>query len=150
MVTSRNRVYILISQPDYPNRCAHACLEELERTFVAKAGDQSLSASSHRALNRSCQSLLQKVFQKYDNVAEVDRLSQVNQKVENVKLVMQENVEMALANCVVLENIENMTEDLQNQVYLFILFSLVYFYFNRLVCFNPTHTTFDVRCGGRT
>ena len=86
---------------------------------MAKAGDQSLSASSHRALNRSCQSLLQKVFQKYDNVAEVDRLSQVNQKVENVKLVMQENVEMALANCVVLENIENMTEDLQNQAGMF-------------------------------
>ena len=34
---NRSRVYILISQVDYPSRCCHACLEELERTFIAKA-----------------------------------------------------------------------------------------------------------------
>jgi len=33
----RGRVYILIAQVDYPSRCSHSCLEELERTFIAKA-----------------------------------------------------------------------------------------------------------------
>ena len=50
--------------------------------------------------------MLQKVCQKYDNLSEVDKLASVTKKVETVKLVMQENVELALQNCVKLETIE--------------------------------------------
>ena len=85
--------------------------------------------ASNGSLDRSCHSLLQKIFQKYDNVAEVDRLSQVTQKVESVKIVMQENVEMALANCVVLENIEQVVLD-------FLIFS----FFSSEIIFSSIHT----------
>ena len=50
--------------------------------------------------------MLQKICAKYDNLAEVDKLASVTRKVETVKLVMQENVDLALKNCVKLETIE--------------------------------------------
>ncbi len=50
--------------------------------------------------------MLQKICQKYDNLNEVDKLALVSAKVDSIKLVMQDNVDMALQNCVKLESIE--------------------------------------------
>lgn len=50
--------------------------------------------------------MLRKLCEKYDNLLEVDKLAAVMNKVDSVKLVLQENVQVALANCVTLENIE--------------------------------------------
>jgi hypothetical protein len=60
-----------------------------------------------------------KICQKYDNLAEVDKLAAVAKKVDSVKLVMQENVDLALQNCVKLENIEKAAEELQQQAGVF-------------------------------
>jgi hypothetical protein len=57
-------------------------------------------------LDKVCGSILQKTCQKYDNLSEVDKLASVTKKVDTVKLVMQENVELALKNVVKLETIE--------------------------------------------
>ena len=56
---------------------------------------------------------------KYDDLASVDRMASVNKKVDTVKLVMQENVDMALQNCVKLEHIERAAEELQQQAGVF-------------------------------
>jgi hypothetical protein len=111
-------IYILICQQNYPQRCAHACLEELNRNFAAKAGDKATTAKD-RALDKTCAPILQKLCQKYDNLAEVDKLASVQKKVDTVKLVMQENVDMALQNCVKLESIERAAEELQQQAGVF-------------------------------
>jgi heme/copper-type cytochrome/quinol oxidase subunit 2 len=50
---------------------------------------------------------------------EVDKLASVNKKVEIVKLVMQENVDLALQNCVKMETIDLATEELQQQAGVF-------------------------------
>lgn len=63
--------------------------------------------------------MLLKICGKYDNLAEVDKLAAVSKKVDSVKLVMQENVDMALQNCVKLENIERQAEELQQQAGVF-------------------------------
>lgn len=55
---------------------------------------------------RSCASLFQKICQKYDDLSEVDKLAALTKKVETVKLTMQENIDVALQNCVKLESIE--------------------------------------------
>ncbi len=47
-----------------------------------------------------------KLCRKYDNLNEVDKLASVAMKVDSIKLVMQDNVDQALQNCVKLENIE--------------------------------------------
>lgn len=86
--------------------------------FVAKFGDQAKTAKD-RALNSAAAQLLQKICQKYDNLQEVDKLAAVTQKVDSVKLVMQDNVDIALQNCVKLESIERQAEELQQQAGLF-------------------------------
>jgi tetrahydromethanopterin S-methyltransferase subunit F len=111
-------IYILICQQNYPQRCSHACLEELQRQFTAKAGDKATTAKD-RALDKTCGPILQKLCQKYDNLAEVDKLASVQKKVDTVKLVMQENVDLALQNCVKLESIERAAEELQQQAGVF-------------------------------
>ena len=60
-----------------------------------------------------------KICQKYDNLADVDKLAAVAKKVDSVKLVMQENVDIALQNCVKLESIEKAAEELQQQAGVF-------------------------------
>ena len=66
-----------------------------------------------------CAPMLQKICAKYDNLAEVDKLASVTRKVESVKLVMQENIDVALQNCVKLESIEKQAEELQQQAGVF-------------------------------
>jgi hypothetical protein len=73
--------------------------------FIEKVGDKATTAKD-RALDKTCNALLVKICQKYDNLAEVDKLAAVAKKVDTVKLVMQENVDLALQNCVKLESIE--------------------------------------------
>lgn len=72
-----------------------------------------------RSLDKPCAGLLLKICQKYDNLAEVDKLAAVAKKVDSVKLIMQENVDLALQNCVKLETIEKAAEELQQQAGVF-------------------------------
>lgn len=72
-----------------------------------------------RALDKTTGTLLQKICAKYDNLQEVDKLAAVTAKVDSVKLVMQENVDIALQNCVKLESIEKAAEELQQQAGVF-------------------------------
>lgn len=111
-------IYIMISKFNYPQRVAHAALEELQRSFMAKAGDKA-STAKDKALDKTCGSILLRICEKYDNLAEVDKLASVSRKVDTVKLVMQENVDLALKNCVKLESIERAADDLQQQAGVF-------------------------------
>ena len=102
-------IYILITSNYYPQRAAFACLSELQRTFVAKVGGQEAAEAKDKAYNRSCASLFETICAKYNNLAEIDKLAAVTKKVDTIKVVMQENVNVALANCVKLEAIEQAT-----------------------------------------
>ncbi len=75
------------------------------KQFLAKTGTKSLEVKE-KGLDKACGDLLRKLCEKYDNLLEVDKLAAVMNKVDSVKLVLQENVQVALANCVTLENIE--------------------------------------------
>lgn len=118
MADSEGRIYIAITASSYPTRVAAQCVDDLSRTFVAKAGDKSMTCKE-KALDKACKNLFEKLCAKYDNLNEVDVLSGVTAKVESVKLVMQENVELALQNCVTLESIEEKAEQLQQQAGVF-------------------------------
>lgn len=85
---------------------------------MAKFGDKATTAKE-RSLDKPSSSLLLKICQTYDNLAAVDKLSAVSKKVDSVKLVMQENVDIALQNCVKLESIEKAAAELQQQAGVF-------------------------------
>eukprot|EP00349_Pseudokeronopsis_sp_Brazil_P008184 CAMPEP_0202965822 /NCGR_PEP_ID=MMETSP1396-20130829/9919_1 /ASSEMBLY_ACC=CAM_ASM_000872 /TAXON_ID= /ORGANISM="Pseudokeronopsis sp., Strain Brazil" /LENGTH=212 /DNA_ID=CAMNT_0049688933 /DNA_START=100 /DNA_END=738 /DNA_ORIENTATION=- len=113
-----NLIYILICTNTYPQRVAHQLLEELQRTFVNKIGDKATTAKE-RSLDKTCAQMFRTICVKYDNLSEVDKLAAVSKKVDAVKLVMQENIDIALQNCVKLESIEKAAEELQQQAGVF-------------------------------
>jgi hypothetical protein len=82
--------------------------------FSASYGDKARAAKDG-ALDKPASKLLLKLCQKYDDVNSIDKLAATFAKVQSVKLVMQDNVDLALQNCVKLESIERAAEDLQQQ-----------------------------------
>lgn len=83
-----------------------------------KVGDKATTAKE-RSLDKNCSQTFKSICAKYDNVQEVDKLSAVTKKVDAVKLVMQDNIDLALQNCVKLESIEKAAEELQQQAGVF-------------------------------
>eukprot|EP01032_Pedospumella_encystans_P011880 gene11880-13780_t len=114
----KNLVYVLITSPNYPLRCAHACLEELQRTFTLKMGER-VATAKERSLDGASKKFLQAMCAKYDNLPEVDKLAALSGKVNSVKLVMQSNVDAALQNCVKLDSLEAQAEELQQAAGMF-------------------------------
>ena len=77
------------------------------------------STAKERSLDKTCSQMFGTICVKYDNLSEVDKLAAVAKKVDSVKLVMQENIDIALQNCVKLESIEKAAEELQQDAALF-------------------------------
>lgn len=112
-------IYICICAMQYPSRHANALLDELRRTFGAKCGEKARTALRESALTKDCAGLFGKLCVKYDDLASIDGLNRTLAKVESVKMIMQENIEVALQNCVSLESIDKQAEDLQAQAGMF-------------------------------
>jgi hypothetical protein len=72
-------------------------------------GGPEAANAKEKTYNKTCASLFNSICKKYDNLTEVDKLAAVQKKIQNVQLVMQENVSLALENCVKLESIEAAT-----------------------------------------
>lgn len=117
-VDELNLIYILITAPQYKPNCAYMCLEELQRQFMVQVGQKATTAQSDQ-YSSQCRNLMMVLCKKYNDLAQVDKLAAVSKKVENVKVVMQDNVDLALQNCVKLENIEKQAEELQQQAGVF-------------------------------
>jgi hypothetical protein len=88
-------------------------LKKKKIKFVNKVGDKATSAKE-RSLDKTCSTLFSNICRKYDNLAEVDKLAAVSKKVDAVKIIMQENVDLALQNCVKLESIEKQAGNVNN------------------------------------
>jgi hypothetical protein len=81
-------------------------------------GEKATTAKKD-SLSSSCDSLMSKLCGKFDNLGDVDKLSAVKKQVDSVKVVMQDNINIALQNCVKLESIEATSEELQQQAGIF-------------------------------
>ena len=82
-------------------------------------GGHAATEAKEKAFDRTCATLFSDLLARYNNLAEVDKLSAVSQKIDAVKMTMQENVSMALSNCVKLEQIEQATG--KNEFLLFLV-----------------------------
>ena len=74
-----------------------------------KYAPPSIASAKEQTFSRGFKDQLRKLCVKYNNPADVDALANAKRKVESVKLVMQDNIEMALQNCVKLETMEKAT-----------------------------------------
>mmetsp|Transcript_18270 Transcript_18270/g.30466 ORF Transcript_18270/g.30466 Transcript_18270/m.30466 type:complete len:260 (-) Transcript_18270:300-1079(-) len=113
-----NLIYIMICTTEYPRRCADLCLHELQSVFRATAGRKSLTCKDE-GLSGYCKSHMSKICEKYDEIEQVDALARTNNKVENLKLAMQQNIEISLQNTVKMEDVQNRANDLSMQANVF-------------------------------
>lgn len=104
LLLHKDSIFIVITREDYPNRCMHAVLLELISLSEAKI----VTAPSLKSLAL-----------KYDDIELVDKLMKVQNKVNVVTLTMQNNIDVALQNCVKAEKIESDTEVLMQQAGIF-------------------------------
>eukprot|EP00629_Pelagomonadales_sp_RCC1024_P009826 CAMPEP_0119264730 /NCGR_PEP_ID=MMETSP1329-20130426/3741_1 /TAXON_ID=114041 /ORGANISM="Genus nov. species nov., Strain RCC1024" /LENGTH=220 /DNA_ID=CAMNT_0007264521 /DNA_START=75 /DNA_END=734 /DNA_ORIENTATION=+ len=111
-------IYLAITGTGYPLRHAAGLLAELRQTFAPKA-DKGLNVAAEGGLNREMDSRLARLCEQYDDLSRVDQLHSTLAKVESVKVVMQDSIELALQNCVSLESIDQKADELQSQAGMF-------------------------------
>mmetsp|Transcript_8213 Transcript_8213/g.25708 ORF Transcript_8213/g.25708 Transcript_8213/m.25708 type:complete len:240 (-) Transcript_8213:53-772(-) len=111
-------IYLAITGTTYPLRHAAGLLQDLRQTFAPKA-DKGLNARGEGVLNGDLQGKFARLCAQYDDLANVDQLHATLAKVETVKIVMQDSIELALANCVSLEAIDQKADELQSQAGMF-------------------------------
>lgn len=97
-----NIVYYIVCKDGYPVRLLTKCIEDMKNYY-----------NGYKKVNKKMTSgLLKSICDRYNNPAEIDKLTKVQQKVNSVKSVMQENIEIALQNCVKLDTLERQAEEL--------------------------------------
>lgn len=104
---------VMSTAPTYPQRVAMRALTEAQSEFASAVGTRWSTARKENGLSDSARSTFARMCEKWDNLYQVDTLGATQAKVEAVKLQMQDNLQVALENCVKLEKIEQDAEELQ-------------------------------------
>ena len=112
------RRYVAITATDYPLRHASGLLGELKGAFAPKA-TKGLNTRLAGGLNGDLQPKFSRLCARYDDLTQVDNIHATLGKVEAVKVVMQDSIELALQNCVSLEAIDQKADELQSQAGMF-------------------------------
>ncbi|KAF0687887.1 Aste57867_20379 [Aphanomyces stellatus] len=94
MLDAGDFVYFCITPSVYPVRVAHLLLNEVHAQFAAAFAAAALKAT----LGNDCTKMLAGLASKYNDVTQVDKLAQVQQKVEDVKGTMKDSINLALNN----------------------------------------------------
>lgn len=118
MTDDLNLIYVLICDKEYPQRCALLFLQELLPVFRATVGQKSFTSKEGGA-TKTCKSLFVKMCEKYNDVSSIDVLARTQSKVDGIKLVMQQNIELSLQNAVKLEEMQDNVEDLSKKADVF-------------------------------
>ena len=100
-------LYLVICDREYQQRMAFKLLGELRRDFDAQfAGD--ISSASHGGLSKAAEGTLKRIVQRYNEAENVDKVAAVRMQVDDVKGVMQGNIQNVLRNQ---ENIETLLDE---------------------------------------
>jgi len=110
----QGRVFTLVSSPKYSPRIAFAALDNLQQSFNKEFGTRT-STAQEESLSRPSQQIFRLIFERFQNPANVDKLAEVQEKIDVVKTTMKENIQQLLVNNEKLEQIEMAAEHLNNQ-----------------------------------
>lgn len=100
----------MVTSENYPQRVAFQFLSELQQTFESLHQSKFSSAKEHELTRTSCKLFLELV-RKYEHPHQVDKLASVSVQVDQVKGMMQENINTVLSNK---ENLSHLVHDTQN------------------------------------
>lgn len=111
---SRNCLYACgIRDPGYPDRVAYQCLAEVQERVHMTQGD-SLQSVGSLALSKPLKKPVREIIKKYQ-LADKDKTTEVQGKVDELKSNMQNNVRTLLDTQHNLENLEQRTETMTRQ-----------------------------------
>lgn len=114
----QQRVYIVITVADYPERLVFPMINELIPAFKEDLGERALTCAEG-ALNKKVEPLFSRLVKEYNDPSTKDSVSRVQAKVEDVKLTMSNNIDGMLRSIEKSERIETDTKRLQDQARLF-------------------------------
>jgi hypothetical protein len=108
------RVFIVITSKGYPSRYIYGSadgntrgiLAELKKQFVERFGDASLTCPAG-GLNSKASGILKGLTTEFNDIQNMDKLANVQAKVEGVKSVMASSINQALKNTEKLEDIDD-------------------------------------------
>ena len=95
----------IITKIEYPQRLVLDCLKEIKL--------------QHNLNEQYIKPILEKIHKKYNKPENFDKLTQVSNKVDQTKNVMQDNINQALLNIDTLDSLEKKSEDLSIQAGIF-------------------------------
>ncbi len=99
------KIFVMVCVREYPRRVGLQCLEEMDLYFIS---------------NKPTPINLKGFYNKYNQIEQLDVLSNVKAKVENTQIIMHDNITKALENQVKLESIEIQSEELMQSSGIFL------------------------------
>ena len=117
-IVENNIIYMCMCDDKNKRRIPFAYLDDIKQRFKSAYGDRAQTAHAF-AMNDDFGRVLQKQMDYY-NSSEADSFAQVNSKLDDVKNVMMQNIEMVLERGEKLELLVDKTERLQAQAFQFV------------------------------
>lgn len=113
LIDTNGRVYIAITSKGYPSRYIYGSpdgstrgvLNELKRATLERFGDFSLTCPAG-GLESKARTLLQSLCTEFNDLKSIDKIANVQSKVDAVTGQMQKNIELALKNTDRIEDID--------------------------------------------
>lgn len=91
----QGRIYAIVTAKKYSVRLAFAALDEVKSDFSSEFGPKVPSATEE-SLSKISKETLQEIASKYADPASLDKLVAVQEKINVVKVVMNENIKQVL------------------------------------------------------
>lgn len=107
-------LFLVVAAREYHQRSAFKFLADLRREFDARFGND-VQTARHSSLSRSSRELFRSLIERYNSVQNVDKVAAVSMQVEEVKGVMQDNIQSVLRNQENIETLLDQTDTLKNE-----------------------------------
>ena len=107
-------LYLVVCAREYQQRNAFKFLAEVRREFDDQFGD-SVQTARHSSLSRPARELFRNLCERYNSAQNIDKVSAVNLQVEEVKGVMQNNIQSVLRNQENIETLLDQSDTMKNE-----------------------------------
>lgn len=107
-------LYLVICAREYPQRAAFKFLADVRREFEPQFGND-VQTARQSSLSRGARELLVALCRKYNVIENVDKVAAVSVQVEEVKGVMQNNIQSVLRNQENIETLLDQSDTMKNE-----------------------------------
>mmetsp|Transcript_45888 Transcript_45888/g.96111 ORF Transcript_45888/g.96111 Transcript_45888/m.96111 type:complete len:233 (-) Transcript_45888:27-725(-) len=118
MQADANFMYVAFVHKSYPERTVFEFLGKVRKEFMAKEGAGAEQAPEG-SLSKACKPWLLPLCAQYDDISAVNKVAEVQAKVNDVTSVMEDNVRAIIANQERVEDIEMKAEEMRDKAQVF-------------------------------